>query len=171
MASYREFPLSTVIYNTATLGGAMVVGAIILAQLGAWALAGYLLLVLLAVGGTMGSVCARCGYYGHRCALGLGKPVALLFRKGREDRFLHTAPQFIAVLLVMLALILPIAGWVVLLNRGVSAWRLVQLVGMVGLLLAGLIPHPWLVCSHCRQGECGLCPVGRQFCKTRERRG
>ena len=74
MASYREFPLSTVIYNAATLGGAMVVGAIILAQLGAWA-------------------------------------------------------------------------------------------------LAGLIPHPWLVCSHCRQGECGLCPVARQFCKTRERRG
>lgn len=32
MKCYREFPLSTVVYNAVTLGGALVVGVIIVAQ-------------------------------------------------------------------------------------------------------------------------------------------
>lgn len=171
MASYREFPISTVIYNTATLGGAMVVGAVILTQLGAWALASYLLLVLLAVGGIMASVCTRCSYYGHRCALGWGKPVAMVFRKNQADEFFRTMPQAIATLGLLLAMVLPIAGGTVLLIRGYSAWKLAQLAGLVGLLLAGLIRHPRLVCSHCRQGECGACPIGRKIWEASKRKG
>ena len=71
MKCYNEFPLSTVIYNLVTLGGALVVGVVVVAQFGSWATAGYLLLLAL-------------------------------------------------------------TG--------------------VGLLLAGLVPHLWLVCGHCCQG-------------------
>ena len=41
MTCYKEFPVSTVIYNLATIGGALVVGAVIAAQFSIWALAGY----------------------------------------------------------------------------------------------------------------------------------
>ena len=166
MKCYREFPLSTVVYNAVTLGGALVVGVIIAAQFGLWAMVGYLLLLALTVVGLLATICARCGYYGRRCALGLGKVVALAFKKGREDEFFRTTGQFVVLLLLVLLLLLPIAGGVALLVAEVTMWRLTLLVAMVGLLLAGLVPHPWLVCRHCCQGEQGVCPIGRQLWKT-----
>ncbi len=167
MKCYQEFPLSTVIYNAVTLGGALVVGVIIVAQFGLWATAGYLLLLALTGVGLLATVCARCGYYGRRCALGLGKVVALAFKKGREDEFFRTAPQFAILFLLVLSLLLSIAGGVVLLATGYSTGRLALLVALVGLLLAGLAPHPRLVCGHCCQGERGVCPVGRQLWKIK----
>lgn len=166
MKCYREFPLSTVVYNAVTLGGALVVGVIIAAQFGLWAMVGYLLLLALTVVGLLATICARCGYYGRRCALGLGKVVALAFKKGREDEFFRTTGQFVVLLLLVLLLLLPIAGGVALLVAEVTMWRLTLLVAMVGLLLAGLVPHPRLVCRHCCQGEQGVCPIGRQLWKT-----
>ena len=168
MKCYREFPLSTVIYNAITLGGALAVGVAIVAQFGLWATVGYLLLLALAGIGVLATICARCGYYGRRCAPGLGKVVALVFKKGQEDEFFRTGAQFVVLILLVLLLLLPIAGGIALLARGFSAWRLVMLLAVVGLLLAGLAPHPRLVCSHCCQGERGVCPVGRQFWKTRQ---
>lgn len=165
MDCYNEFPLSTVIYNAITLGGAVVVGVIVAAQFGLWATLGYLLLLALAGLGVLATVCARCGYYGQRCALGLGKVVAPIFKKGCEEEFFRTAPQFLVTVLLVLALILPIIGGMALLTRHFSTGRLVQLMALVGLLLAGLIPHPRLVCSHCCQGERGLCPIGRALRK------
>jgi len=40
MTCYNKFPLSTVIYNAITLGGAAVISLVILTQLGLWATAG-----------------------------------------------------------------------------------------------------------------------------------
>jgi hypothetical protein len=165
---YDEFPVSTVVYNLVTLGGALAIGVIVMAQFGPWATGGYLLLLALAVVGVLGTVCARCGYYDRRCALGLGQVVALVFKKGPEDEFFRTASQFVALGALVILLLLPVAGGIVLLTRGFSAWRLALLAAVVGLLLAGLIPHPRLVCGHCCQGKRGVCPVGRQIWKTRE---
>ena len=167
MKCYQEFPLSTVIYNTVTLGGALVVGVIIVAQFGLWATAGYLLLLALTGVGLLATVCARCGYYGRLCALGLGKVVALAFKKSREDKFFRTGPQFVVLLLLALLLLLPITGGAALLVGTYSTGRLALLVALVGLLLAGLAPHPRLVCGHCCQGERGVCPVGRQLWKMK----
>jgi len=168
MKCYKEFPLSTVVYNAVTLGGALVVGVVIVAQYGLWATIGYLALLALTGAGLLATVCARCGYYGRRCALGLGKVVALAYKKGQEDEFFRTAGQFVVTLLLVLLLLLPLAGGVALLVAEVTTWRLVLLVVLVGLLLAFLVPHPRLVCRHCCQGERGVCPVGRQLWKTRE---
>lgn len=164
---YDEFPLSTVIYNAVTLGGALVMGVIIMTQFGLWATAGYLLLLALVGMGVLATICARCGYYDRRCALGLGKVVALAFKKGAEEEFFRTASQFIVLILLVLLLLLPVAGGITLLTRGFGVWRLLLLAAVVGLLLAGLVPHTRLVCSHCCQGKRGLCPIGRQVWKTR----
>jgi len=168
MKCYSEFPLSTLIYNLVTLGGALVMGVVVVARFGPWVTACYLLLLALTGMGLLATVCARCSYYGRRCALGLGKVVALAFKKGQEDEFFRTAPQFVILLLLVLLLLLPIAGGIVLLIRDFSTWRLALLAAQVGLLLAGLVPHLWLVCGHCCQGECGVCPVGQQMWKTGE---
>ncbi|MBC8496821.1 MAG: hypothetical protein ISS57_10370 [Anaerolineales bacterium] len=166
MKCYREFPLSTVVYNAVTLGGALLVGVIVAAQYGLWAAIGFLSLLALTVAGLLAAVCARCSYYGRRCALGLGKVTALAFKKGREDEFFRTAGQIVILLLLALLLLLPIAASVALLAAEFSTWRLALLVALVGLLLAGALPHPRLVCRHCCQREQGVCPVGRQLWKT-----
>jgi len=164
MMCYDEFPVSTVVYNLVAAGGVMALGAAVAAQFGVGVLVGYGLLLAVAVVGTMATVCARCeSYYGHRCGLGLGKVVSRLFQRRQTDLYLRTPMQFVYVGLLLVALAWPVVGSAVLLVRGFSAWRLVQLAAAVILSLAFGVPHPKLVCSHCRQGECGACPVGNVF--------
>jgi hypothetical protein len=166
MESYSEFPISTLIYNGVTLGGSLAIGAVVLTQYGIGVAVAYLLLLALAVVSVLGTVCVRCAYYGSCCALGLGKVVPILFKKGRESEFFRTAAQFVAALSLALVVLVPLAGSAALLIGGFSVWRLVQLVAVVGVFLAGLMPHTRLVCRHCRQGECGVCPVGRRVSKA-----
>jgi len=164
MTCYDEFPISTVVYNGAMAAGVMALGAVVAVQFGVGALIGYVLLLLIATIGILATTCARCAsYYGHRCGLGMGKIVPLLFKQKRTDLYLRTPMQFVYVGLLLVGLIWPVVGGVVLLVQGFSAWRLVQLAAAVVLLLAFGVPHPKLVCSHCRQGECGACLAGRIF--------
>jgi hypothetical protein len=164
MNPYEEFPVSTVAYNWAVAGGVMALGAVVSAQFGVGALAGYGLLLLVALVGSLATVCARCeGYYGHRCGLGLGKVVPLLLQKRQTELYLRMPIQFVYVVLFLVGMTWPIVGGAVLLARGFGVWRLVQLVAAAALLLAFAAPHSRLVCSHCRQGACGACPVGRKM--------
>jgi hypothetical protein len=161
MGCYESFPRATVIYNLLTLGGAMVVGVIVLAQLGLWVTVGYLILLALTGYGMLALICARCYYYDRRCATGIGKVVALFFKKGQEEEFGQTASQKAVMLLLAIALLLPLVGSIASLAVGYSTLRLVLLVALVALLVAGLVPHPRLVCSHCKLAEKGCCPIGK----------
>ncbi|MBN1978148.1 MAG: hypothetical protein JW918_12195 [Anaerolineae bacterium] len=164
MACYDDFPVSKVVYNWIMAGGVMALGVLISVQFGLGVLIGYVLFVAVSFLGILATVCARCaGYYGHRCGLGLGKVVPLFFKRGRTDLYFRTPMQFAYLILFLAAMVWPIVGGVVLLVQGFSAWRLVQLVAAVVLLLAFGLPHPKLVCSHCRQGECGACPAGKML--------
>jgi hypothetical protein len=161
MECYDSFPRATVIYNLLTLGGAMAVGVIVLAQLGLWVAAGYLVLLALTGYGMLALICARCYYYDRRCATGVGKVVALFFRKSQEEEFGQTASQKAVMVVLAIVLLLPLVGGVVSLVVGYSMLRLVLLVALLALLVAGLAPHPRLVCSHCRLAEKGCCPIGK----------
>jgi hypothetical protein len=132
-----------------------------LTQLGVWAVVGYLVLLALAGYGMLALVCARCYYYDRRCATGVGKVVALFFKKGQEEEFGQTASQKAVTLLLAVVLLLPLVGGVVSVVVGYSTLRLVLLVAWVALLVAGLTPHPRLACSHCKLAEQGCCPIGR----------
>lgn len=166
MTCYDEFPVSTMVFNAIAAGGVMVLGVAVAGQFGVGVLIGYVLLVAVAVMGILATVCARCeSYYGHRCGLGLGKVAPALFKQKQTDLYLRTPMQFVYVILLLAGLIWPVVGGVVLLAQGFGTWRLVQLVAAVVLLLAFAVPHPKLVCSHCRQGECGACPAGKIFCR------
>jgi hypothetical protein len=164
MTCYDEFPVSTVVYNWVTAGGVVALGVAVAVQFGIGALIAYALLLVAALVGILATVCARCeGYYGHRCGLGLGKVVPLLFKQGQTDLYLRTPMQFAFVILFLLGMAWPIVGGVILLREGFSTWRLTQVVIAAALLLAFAVPHPRLVCSHCRQGECGACPMGKKI--------
>jgi hypothetical protein len=161
MECYREFPLATVVYNLITVGGAVVIGAVVVAQYGLGAAAGYLLLLGIALLAVLNQVCTRCGYYGQRCALTLGKVVAVLFERKADGLFFRTAPQVLAMLLLAGVLLAPVVAGVVLLVSGPTGGQVVLLTLLAVLLAAGLAPHTRIVCSHCAQGECGACPMGK----------
>ena len=164
MACHDEFPVSTVVYNWVTAGGVMALGAAVAVQFGMGAMVVYAVLLVAALVGILVTVCARCeSYYGHRCGLGLGKIVPLLFKQGQTDLYLRTPMQFVFVILFLLGMAWPIVGGIVLLREGSSTWRLAQVVIAAALLLAFAVPHPRLVCRHCRQGECGACPLGKRI--------
>jgi hypothetical protein len=97
----------------------------------------------------------------------LGKVVPLLFKQGQPDLYLRTAMQFVYVILLLVALVWPIVGSVVLVAQDATGWRVAQLAVAVALLLALAAPHPRLVCRHCRQGQCGACPIGQKIQATR----
>jgi hypothetical protein len=161
MTTYDEFPVSTVAYNGIVAGTLAALGVMVALAFGMEVLASYVLLLMVAVVGVMGTVCARCaGYYGRRCGLGVGKVVPLFFEQGRTDLYLRTPAQFVYVSLLLIGMVWPAAGGAVLLMRGFSTGRLAQLIAALALLLAFALPHPRLVCRHCRQGACGACPVG-----------
>jgi hypothetical protein len=161
MECYEDFPRTTVVYNLLTLGGAIVVGVIVLAQLGVWFAVGYLALLALAGYGVLALVCTRCYYYDRRCGTGTGRIVARFFKKGQEEEYGQTASQKAVILLLVIALLLPLVGGIISLVISYSTLRLVLLVAFVALLVAGLAPHPRLVCTHCKLAERGCCPIGK----------
>lgn len=161
MECYDSFPRATVIYNLLTLGGAMVVGVIVLAQLGVWFVVGYLVLLALTGYAMLALICTRCYYYDRRCGTGIGKIVARFFKKGREEEFGQTASQKAVTLLLAVVLLLPLVGGIGSLVVDYSTLRLVLLVVLLALLIVGLAPHPRLVCSHCKLAEKGCCPIGK----------
>jgi hypothetical protein len=161
MECYENFPRTTVIYNLLTLGGAIVVGVIVLAQLGVWFAVGYLALLALTGYGLLASICTRCYYYDRRCGTGTGKIVARFFKKGQEEEFGQTVSQKAVLPLLVIVLLLPLVGGIVSLARGYNTLRLMLLVAWLALLIAGLAPHPRLVCSHCKLAERNCCPIGK----------
>ena len=167
MECYETFPKTTVIYNLLTLGGAIVVGVIVLAQLGVWFAVGYLALLALTGYGILASICTRCYYYDRRCGTGTGKIVARFFKKGQEEEYGQTASQKAVLLLVVIVLLLPLMGGITSLMGGYSTLRLALSVALLALLLAGLAPHSRLVCSHCKQAEKGCCPIGKLLVRNR----
>jgi hypothetical protein len=161
MKCYDSFPRTTVTYNLLTLGGAIVIGVIILAQLSVWIAVGYLVPLALTGYGMLALICARCHYYDRRCATGIGRVVALFFKKGQEEEFGQTASQKAVMLLLVVVLLLPLVGGIISLVVGYSTLRLALLAAWLILLVAGLAPHPRLVCSHCKLAEKGCCPIGK----------
>ena len=167
MECYESFPKSTVIYNLLTLGGAIVVGVIVLAQLGIWFAVGYLALLALTGYGVLASICTRCYYYDRRCGTGTGKIVARFFKKGQEEEYGQTASQKAILLLLAVVPLLPLVGGIASLMVSYSTLRLALLVAWLVLLIAGLAPHPRLVCSHCKLAERSCCPIGKLLVRNR----
>jgi hypothetical protein len=161
MTCYDDYPIRIVILDLIELLSALVVGVVLVAQVGWWAV------LLYAVVGCLGLVmalaygCTRCFYYGRVCGLGLGKIAPLLFRQRDADEFGQSLSQTVAWTLVGLVLALPVAAGLVSLARGLSVPGLAMLVVFLGLIVVIVVTHSRYVCGHCRQARDGRCSLGR----------
>lgn len=161
MTCHDDYPIHIVIFNLVVLLLALVVGVLLVAQLGWWAILFY------AVVGSLGLIlslaygCSRCSYYGHLCGLGLGKIAPLVFRQRDPDEFGRALSQTVAWTLVGLVLALPVAAGLVALARGFSMSGLAMLVVFLILIVIIVVTHSRYVCGHCRQARDNRCTLGR----------
>ena len=157
MEYYENYPRSLVAFNLLSSLAGLAVGLLVLAQLGTWAWTGYLVLYLLEMAAVLAFACTRCYYYGKNCGVGYGKLSALLFKKRAEEEF-HQATSHKAAGIFMLVISpLPILGGIASLIVGFSLQRLLLFLVLIGLMVAGFVTRPRLVCGHCKQGESGRC--------------
>ena len=162
MECHREFPWWKVIYNGICFSGLQISGLFISARLGILFLFGYITVTALSFLLTWATICNRCAYYGHRCALAMGKIAPLLRRKGDEAKYCRTKPQLAAVILLGISFLIPIAGGLWLAFQGNLLWPV--LFGIF--LLALALPHPRLMCRYCEQRERGACAIGAWLVKS-----
>ncbi|MFC1641983.1 hypothetical protein ACFL5O_04740 [Myxococcota bacterium] len=147
--------MSKTVYNLAAAAAFLTSGAVVSASMGSWALGGYLMALFSGAMLALVTVCHRCSYYGHRCALGAGKLVPLVRGRGRSDEFGQTRTQFLVVVLLAAVPAVALVGAGHLLLAGEWLRPSLFLVSALALFW----PHPRWMCRYCVQRERG-CPVG-----------
>ena len=157
MEYYENYPRSLVVFNLLFGLAGFAVGLIVLAQLGTWAWAGYLALYLLEMAAVLAFACTRCCYYGKNCGMGYGRLSALLFKKRAEEEFHKATSHKVAGILMLVISPLPVLGGIASLIVGFSLQRLLLFLVLLGLMVAGFVTRPRLVCGHCKQAESGRC--------------
>lgn len=162
MCCYRDFPLHKTVYNLLAASAFLVTGALTTLAVGFWWLDAYLAAALAGLVLTATTICSRCSYFGHRCALGFGSVVPLVRSRGRSEEFCKTWPQILAIVLLIIAPALALTCAVRLLLAG--QWFLPT--AFVVAMLAFAVPHPRWMCSHCAQREQGPCPIGRRLVRA-----
>ena len=161
MTCRENYPAHLVVLNLVALAASAVVGIMLTARLGWWALAGYALLGALGVLLSLAWACTRCHYYGKICGLALGKLAALGLPKRDEREFGQGWSQTLAWSLVGLALALPLVAGIVSLS---ASWTLSAVAPtLVYLVLVVLIAltHSSLICGRCCMAQQGRCRLGR----------
>ena len=161
MICYDDYPLRIVVVNLVELLAALVLGAILVAQLGWWAVLLYGVIGCLGLILSLAYGCTRCRYYGRVCGLGLGKFASIVFRQRDQGEFGRSPSQTVAWTLVGLMLALPVAAGLV----SLTTVRLLPGLAVLGLYLAVVIAivltHSRLVCAHCHQARDKRCTLGR----------
>ncbi len=162
MEYYENYPRSLVAFNWLFALAGLVVGLMVLAQVGTWAWTGYLAFYLLDMAAVLAFACTRCCYYGKNCGVGYGRLSALVFKKGAEDEFHKATSHKVAGILMLITSPLPILGGIAALIMGYSPYRLFLFLALLGLMFAGFVTRPRLVCMHCKQAESGRCMMAPQ---------
>jgi len=161
MICYDDYPLRIVVVNLVELLAALVLGTILMAQLGWWAVLFYGAMGCLGLILSLAYGCTRCRYYGRVCGLGLGKIASIVFRQRDQGEFGRSPSQTVAWTLVGLMLALPVAAGLVSLATG----RLLPGLAVLGLYLAVVmaivLTHSRFVCAHCHQARDKRCTLGR----------
>ncbi len=170
--TYESYPASTVLLSNALSLGIYVIGAVILAGLGAWAVVLYVAYCVWIEFRILTKGCVNCYYYGKSCGLGKGKLCALLFKRGDPAKFANSVVSWRDLVPDFLVSLVPLAVAVVLLARDFSYTLAVLVIALVGLTFPGnAVVRSCLLCKFCKQRELG-CPAQKLFSgANREPRG
>ncbi len=163
---YEEFPKRIVLLSNLLSVSIYGIGACLMAGLGIWALAAYVVYCGWMEIRLLRHGCVNCCYYGKTCAFGRGRLCALLFRQGDPQRFAQAEISWSDLLPDFAVSLLPAAAAIILL---VTDFRWVTLALLAALLIltfwGNAVVRGSFTCPHCRQRQIG-CPAERLFGKS-----
>jgi hypothetical protein len=166
---YENYPPRIVLLSNLLGVSIYVIGAFLMAGLGLWSLAAYIIYCLWMEIRLLRQACMDCYYYGKTCAFGRGRLCALLFRQGDPQRFAQKQLSWSDLLPDFAVSLLPAIAAVIQL---VMDFRWVTLVLLVVLLVltfwGNAVVRGSFACRHCRQRQLG-CPAERLFGKSAQR--
>ena len=112
--------------------------------------------------------CRNCRYYGKYCAFGKWKLSALIYPKGKPEKFLNKKITRKNLIRDSLISLIPIITGIVLLIQDFNRRILIGVIIIVVLTTQGnSCVRGQLACKHCKQGELG-CPVKKMFDKMKK---
>lgn len=160
---YERFPGWIVLVSNLVAVGIYAIGVTIMARLGVWSAAAYLVFCAWVEYRLLRHSCVNCTYYGGTCAFGKGRLCALLFAQGDPQRFAQKEISWSDLVPDFAVALLPAAAAVVLLIADFRWTLLVLLAVLLGLSFGGnAFVRGTLACPHCRQRELG-CPAQKLF--------
>jgi len=163
---YEKFPAPIVLLSNLLSVSIYGIGAYLMAGLGVWSLAAYILYCGWIELRLLRHSCVNCCYYGQTCAFGKGRLCALLFRQGDPQRFAQSPISWSDLLPDFAVSLIPAAAAVVQL---VTDFRWATLALLAALLVltswGNAVVRGSFACRHCRQREIG-CPAEKLFSKS-----
>lgn len=161
MNCYDSYPIRIVILNLVELFAAVLVGLLLVAQMGWAAVLVYASVGCLGVILSLAYGCTRCCYYGKVCGMGLGRVAALVFSQRNEEEFGQAPSQTVAWTLLGFVLAIPLAAGLVSLTRGLSLPVLAAMAIYLGLVVVIVLTHSRFVCGRCQQAREKRCSLSR----------
>jgi hypothetical protein len=164
--TYDSFPLRYVLAANAVNLSIYALGAVIVAPVGWWAAALYLVFCGAVEAHVLTKSCVDCFYYGKTCGFGKGRACALLFKKGDPARFAAREIGWSALIPDFAVLLIPVIVGGAMLVIDFHWWRAVLVGALIFISFAGNAAiHIGFGCRYCRQREIG-CPAERLFSKS-----
>jgi hypothetical protein len=166
---YEKFPGRIVLLSNLLTVSIYGIGACLMAGLGIWALAAYIVYCGWIELRVLRQGCVNCCYYGKTCAFGKGRLCALLFRQGDPQRFAQSQISWSDLLPDFAVSLIPAAAAFIQL---VTDFRWVTLALLAALLVltfqGNAVVRGTFACRHCRQRQIG-CPAERLFSKSSQK--
>jgi hypothetical protein len=160
---FENYPAWVVLAANAQAISIYLLGAVIMAHLGIWAMTAYLAMCLFLEVKLLATGCVHCYYFGKLCFSGKGIVSSWFFKKGAPEVLAKRVVTWKELVPDMLVALLPAGAAVFLLIRDFQWLVLGLLIGVLVLAfpVSGFI-RGTQACCHCRQRELG-CPAEKLF--------
>jgi hypothetical protein len=163
---YEKFPWRIVLLSNLVAVSIYGIGACLMAGLGVWSLAAYIVYCGWMEVRLLRHSCVNCCYYGQTCAFGKGRLCAALFKQGDPERFARSKISWSDLLPDFAVSLIPVAAAVIQLVTGFR-WAIVALLAVLLVLSSwgNAVVRGSFACLHCRQRQIG-CPAQKLFSKS-----
>lgn len=164
---YDTYPRRIVLISNLNTVIIYAIGASIIFQIGNGRGIAYIIFLIYMEFRLLQKSCRNCRYYGKYCAFGKGKLSALIYPKGKPEKFLNRKITRKNMLPDILLWLIPIITGIILLTQAFNRRIMIGIILLLTLAFQGnSCIRGKFACNHCKQGELG-CPAKKLFDKAK----
>lgn len=149
---YDNYPRQTVLVSNLKTLAIYTIGAIIIFQIGNGRGIAYIIFLIYMEFRLLQKSCRNCWYYGKYCAFGKGKLSALIYAKGKSEKFLNRKITWKNMLPDLLISFIPVITGIILLTQAFNRRIMIGIILILALISQGnSCIRKKLACNHCKQ--------------------